>query len=107
MQVAIYTRVSTERLSFEPPVRTPRASPLARAFARAIAEAGGQTTFKEKSGTSDMNVLFPAWRCPMVAYGPGDSRYDHTPIERLSIRDYLRSISVLRGVLGRASDRII
>jgi LysW-gamma-L-lysine carboxypeptidase len=54
----------------EDPVRTPRTSPLARAFARAIVAAGGQTTFKEKSGTSDMNVLFPAWGCPMVAYGP-------------------------------------
>jgi LysW-gamma-L-lysine carboxypeptidase len=91
----------------EEPVRTPRTSPLARAFARAIAAAGGQTTFKEKSGTSDMNILFPAWRCPMVAYGPGDSRYDHTPIERLSIGDFARSITVLRGVLSRASDRII
>jgi LysW-gamma-L-lysine carboxypeptidase len=91
----------------EDPVRTPRTSPLARAFARAIAAEAGQTTFKEKSGTSDMNVLFPVWRCPMVAYGPGDSRYDHTPIERLSIRDFARSISVLRGVLSRASDRII
>ena len=91
----------------EEPVRTARTSPLARAFARAIVAAGGQTTFKEKSGTSDMNVLFPAWGCPMVAYGPGDSRYDHTPIERLSIRDFARSISVLRGVLSRASDRII
>jgi len=88
-------------------VRTPRTSPLARAFARAISAAGGQTTFKEKSGTSDMNILFPAWGCPMVAYGPGDSRYDHTPIERLSIADFARSISVLKGVLSRASDRII
>jgi len=101
------TRVSTERLSFEPPVRTPRASPLARAFARAIADAGGQTTFKEKSGTSDMNILSPVWGCPMVAYGPGDSRYDHTPMERLVLSDYARAISVLRGVLSRASDRII
>ena len=91
----------------EEPVRTPRTSPLARAFARAIAAAGGETTFKEKSGTSDMNILFPAWGCPMVAYGPGDSRYDHTPIERLSIADFARSITVLKGVLGRASDRII
>jgi len=91
----------------EEPVRTPRTSPLARAFARAISAAGGQTTFKEKSGTSDMNILFPAWGCPMVAYGPGDSRYDHTPIERLSIADFARSISVLKGVLSRASDRII
>ena len=91
----------------EDPVRTPRTSPLARAFTRAIAAEGGQATFKEKSGTSDMNVLFPAWRCPMVAYGPGDSRYDHTPIERLSIREFGRAISVLRGVLSRATDRII
>jgi LysW-gamma-L-lysine carboxypeptidase len=91
----------------EDPVRTPRTTPLARAFARAIADAGGQATFKEKSGTSDMNILLPAWGCPMVAYGPGDSRYDHTPMERLPLRDFARSISVLRGVLGRASDRII
>jgi LysW-gamma-L-lysine carboxypeptidase len=99
--------VAMERISFEPPVRTARASPLARAFARAIADAGGQTTFKEKSGTSDMNILSPVWGCPMVAYGPGDSRYDHTPMERLALSDYARAILVIRGVLGRASDRII
>jgi LysW-gamma-L-lysine carboxypeptidase len=101
------TRVVVTAQGKEEPVRTPRTSPLARAFARAIAATGGQTTFKEKSGTSDMNVLFPAWRCPTVAYGPGDSRYDHTPIERLSIGDFARSITVLKGVLSRASDRII
>jgi LysW-gamma-L-lysine carboxypeptidase len=101
------TRVIVTTQGREEPVRTPRTSPLARAFARAIAGAGGQTTFKEKSGTSDMNILFPAWGCPMVAYGPGDSRYDHTPIERLSISEFARSITVLRGVLSRASDRII
>ena len=101
------TRVAVTTQGREEPVRTVRTSPLARAFARAIAAAGGQTAFKEKSGTSDMNILFPAWRCPMVAYGPGDSRYDHTPIERLSISDFGRSITVLKGVLSRASDRII
>ena len=101
------TRIVVTTQGREEPVRTSRTSPLARAFARAIAAAGGQTTFKEKSGTSDMNILFPAWGCPMVAYGPGDSRYDHTPIERLSIADFGRSIDVLKGVLGRASDRII
>jgi len=98
------TRVVVTTQGREDPVRTPRTSPLARAFARAIAAAGGQTTFKEKSGTSDMNILFPAWGCPMVAYGPGDSRYDHTPIERLSIVDFTRSVTVLKGVLSRASD---
>jgi LysW-gamma-L-lysine carboxypeptidase len=101
------TQVFVSAESMEDPVRTPRTSPLARAFARAIVAAGGRTTFKEKSGTSDMNILFPAWGCPMVAYGPGDSRYDHTPIERLSIREFGRAITVLKGVLSRASDRII
>jgi LysW-gamma-L-lysine carboxypeptidase len=43
----------------------------------------------------------------MVAYGPGDSRYDHTPTERLSLTDYARSIKVLRSVLARAGKPII
>ncbi len=97
-------RVAVERIGAEEPARTSRTSPLARALARAITEAGGRPAFKEKSGTSDMNVLAPAWRCPMVAYGPGDARYDHTPIERLSIEDYARSIAVLKGVLRRAAE---
>lgn len=94
--------VTIERVAAEEPARTARTGPLARAFVAAIAEAGGSATFKVKSGTSDMNVLMPAWACPMVAYGPGDSAYDHTPMERLRLEDYARSIAVLRGVLRRA-----
>ena len=97
--------VTVERIAAEEPARTARTTPVATAFARAIASAGGRTTFKEKSGTSDMNVLLPAWGCPMVAYGPGDARYDHTPIERLALADYARSIAVLRDVLRRAASR--
>jgi len=43
----------------------------------------------------------------MVAYGPGDSSYDHTPMERLSLSDYKRSIRVLVTVLARARNPII
>jgi LysW-gamma-L-lysine carboxypeptidase len=96
------TRVSVETLGSEEPARTLRSTPVARAFVAAIAGAGGEATFKVKTGTSDMNILAPAWGCPMVAYGPGDSRYDHTPMERLSLADYTRSIAVLRSVLQRA-----
>jgi len=95
-------RVTIEKIASEEPVRTARSTPLARAFVAAIAGAGGEVTFKVKSGTSDMNILAPAWGCPMVAYGPGDSRYDHTPMERLALTDYTRSIGVLRSVLQRA-----
>lgn len=99
--------IEIERLGAEEPARTSRTTPLARAFVGAIAGAGGKVTFKVKSGTSDMNILAPAWGCPMVAYGPGDSRYDHTPMERLSLSDYERSIRVLRSVLARAAKPII
>jgi LysW-gamma-L-lysine carboxypeptidase len=90
-----------EVLSREEPVRASRATPLANAFQAAIRATGGEPRFKLKTGTSDMNVLAPAWRCPIVAYGPGDSRYDHTPMERLPLADYGRAIEVLRGVLAR------
>jgi [amino group carrier protein]-lysine/ornithine hydrolase len=97
--------VSVERIASEELARAARTTPVARAFARAIAGAGGRPAFKEKTGTSDMNVLLPAWACPMVAYGPGDARYDHTPIERLALSDYGRSIAVLKDVLRRAASR--
>jgi LysW-gamma-L-lysine carboxypeptidase len=97
--------VSIERIASEEPARTARTTAVATAFARAIAGVGGQAAFKEKTGTSDMNILLPAWRCPMVAYGPGDARYDHTPMERLALADYARSIAVLKGVLRRAASR--
>jgi len=99
--------IAIERIGAEEPARTSRTTPLARAFVGAIAGAGGKVHFKVKSGTSDMNILAPAWGCPMVAYGPGDSRYDHTPTERLSLTDYARSITVLQSVLARAGKPII
>jgi LysW-gamma-L-lysine carboxypeptidase len=52
-----------------------------------------------KTGTSDMNVVGPAWTCPICAYGPGDSAFDHTPQEGISLSEYLRSIQVLRSAL--------
>lgn len=96
-------RVTAEVVAREEPARTPRTTPLARAFVAAIGDTGGRATFKVKSGTSDMNILAPAWGCPMVAYGPGDSKYDHTPMERLALDEYERAIRVLRGVLKQAS----
>ena len=46
-----------------------------------------------------MNVVGPAWGCPIVAYGPGDSALDHTPDERVELAEYLLAIDVLRDVL--------
>lgn len=81
------------------PYQVEKNTPLVRAFLRAIRWQGGNPAFKLKLGTSDMNTVGPVWRCPLVAYGPGDSRLDHTPEEHISLEDYRRSIHVLASVL--------
>ena len=73
----------------------PRSSAAARALVRAIREESGAPSYKLKTGTADMNVVAPIWKCPIVAYGPGDSRLDHTPNEHISLSEYLRSVRVL------------
>lgn len=83
-----------------PAFRSPRTTPLAAAFVRAIRGQGGQPAFLHKTGTADMNVVGPAWGCPIVAYGPGDSRLDHTPDEHLELAEYQRAIAVLTEVLA-------
>lgn len=55
--------------------------------------------FKYKTGTCDMNVLAPHWAVPMIAYGPGDSVLDHTPIEHVEIPEFLKGIAALRTAL--------
>jgi LysW-gamma-L-lysine carboxypeptidase len=84
---------------YEQAFHAPRCTPLARAFVRAISLQGQRAAFNIKSGTSDMNVVGPVWKCPIVAYGPGDSTLDHTPDERLDLDEYHRAIEVLRSVL--------
>lgn len=83
----------------ETAVKMDKSNPLVRAFLKAIREAGGEPKFKVKTGTSDMNVVAPVWRCPIVAYGPGDSSLDHTPNEHIVIDEYFRCIDVLERVL--------
>jgi predicted acetylornithine/succinylornithine family transaminase/N-acetyl-ornithine/N-acetyl-lysine deacetylase len=76
-----------------------RTTPLAKAFTRAIRATDTQPTFKHKTGTSDMNVVGPVWGENIVAYGPGDSRLDHTPQEHIVISEYVHAIDVLEHVL--------
>lgn len=84
----------------EVPVRSDKNNPLVRAFFAAIREVGGQPAPKSKTGTSDMNVLGPAWGCPIVAYGPGDSSLDHTPNEHASLAEFERGVQVITHTLA-------
>ena len=46
-----------------------------------------------------MNVVGPVWGQNIVAYGPGDSRLDHTPQEHIQLAEYSHAIDVLELVL--------
>ncbi len=85
----------------EPAWRSDRNSVLVRAFLSSIREIAPETrpSFVVKSGTSDMNVVGPAWQCPLLAYGPGDSALDHTPNEHINLTEYWQAIQVLAQVL--------
>jgi LysW-gamma-L-lysine carboxypeptidase len=83
----------------DPPFQATKNNPLVRAMLRAIRAEAGRPRFKLKTGTSDMNIVGPAWDCPIVAYGPGDSSLDHTPEEHVKIPEFLRAIEVLSKTL--------
>ena len=72
---------------------------LVRALLSAIRSEGGTPSFVYKSGTADLNILAPAWKCPAVVYGPGDSALDHTPDEHISLEEYSKAVAVLAGAL--------
>jgi len=91
--------IELEFFGREVPYLGPKDTPLTRALRQGIRKAGGKPVFKLKTGTSDMNVLAPHWKVPMVAYGPGDSTLDHTPHEHVEVEEFLKGIEALREAL--------
>jgi len=84
-----------------PPYRSDKGSPLVRSLLGSIRGQGGSPSFKNKTGTCDMNVLGERWSAPIVAYGPGDSSLDHTNDESIDLDEYIRAIRVLKGAMRR------
>lgn len=72
---------------------------LVRAFLKGIRSQGGEARFVYKTGTADLNIVAPIWKCPALVYGPGDSSLDHTPAEHIALEEYLKAVSVLRAAL--------
>ncbi|MFO7630998.1 MAG: hypothetical protein R6W76_00595, partial [Caldilinea sp.] len=102
------TSITLRFSSYEPAWRGDRSNLLVRSFLHGLREVAPaeKLGFVLKTGTSDMNVVGPAWECPIVAYGPGDSSLDHTPHEHLSLDDYGRAVFVLEAALRSLGDSV-
>jgi LysW-gamma-L-lysine carboxypeptidase len=74
-------------------------TPLVRALLSGIRSQGGTPSFVYKMGTADLNIVAPVWCCPTVVYGPGDSRYDHTPDEQIELVKYTKAVRALSAAL--------
>ena len=104
--------VSTDEATVEPFGREDtfvagRDNLLTRALRGAIRAEGGSPRFVYKTGTADMNVVGPRWKCPIVAYGPGDSALDHTPNEHIDLDEYGQAVRVLTSALGRITRELV
>jgi [amino group carrier protein]-lysine/ornithine hydrolase len=88
-------------LDYMPAYLGEKNTPLVRAFLSGIRNSGGTPGFKLKTGTADMNLVGPAWNCPVIAYGAGDSTLDHTANEHIEISEYLLGIQVLKASLEK------
>jgi LysW-gamma-L-lysine carboxypeptidase len=76
-------------------------TPLVRAFLSGIRSQGGEPRFVYKTGTADLNIVAPVWKCPALVYGPGDASLDHTPNEHIQLNEYEKSVQVLCNALKR------
>lgn len=98
---AVKTTFDLTFRGYEKPWRGDRNNVLVRSFLAGlrIVEPAEKLGFVLKTGTSDMNVVGPAWQCPIVAYGPGDSSLDHTPNEHLPVDEYWKAVNVIEQTL--------
>jgi len=89
-----------ERTGFAIPAwRCEKNTQLVRAFLKGIRSRGGEPRFIYKTGTADLNIVVPVWKCPSLVYGPGDSALDHTPNEHIELEEYKKAVDVLSEAL--------
>lgn len=99
--------MSIEINSSEVACATDRNDPVVRALSAAIRAQNARPRPKLKTGTADFNVVGPVWNCPIAAYGPGDSAFDHTPDEQLELSEYDRSIEVLSAAITTLAEELL
>jgi LysW-gamma-L-lysine carboxypeptidase len=95
-------RVCIDRTGFAIPAwECEKNTKLVRSFLSGIRAQGGEPRFVYKTGTADLNIVAPVWKCPAVVYGPGDSALDHTPNEHIELHEYKQAVEVLSEALRK------
>ena len=107
LKVSETFRVLAEPIGFAIPAwGCEKNTPLVRAFLSGIRSQSGEPRFVYKTGTADLNIVAPIWKCPVVVYGPGDSVLDHTPNEHIALEDYAKAVSVLVSALEGLTKKV-
>jgi LysW-gamma-L-lysine carboxypeptidase len=84
------------------PFETDKNSLLVRALVWGIRTVRAKTaTLLRKTGTGDMNLFGRSTSIPVVTYGAGNARLDHTLYEYVSIDEYVDSIRIFCEGLSR------
>lgn len=84
------------------PFETSIRSPIVQALNGAIKDVYQEPAkYIRKTGTGDMNILGNELDVPVVTYGPGDSRLDHSPHEKIEINEFLDAARVYQRALIR------
>ena len=97
--------VGVEVLYQTSPAEADPRSPLVRSLSWAIRRVRKRApTLLKKTGTSDMNEFAEVIKIPVAAYGPGDSRLDHTPSENIDLKEYLDAIECFYEALKKLPD---
>jgi LysW-gamma-L-lysine carboxypeptidase len=87
------------------PFEVNKSSPLVHVLSSSVRKVLNKPAILlHKTGTGDMNILGKAMNLPIVTYGPGDSKLDHTIDEHIDISEYLNAIQVYKETLLRLSE---
>jgi LysW-gamma-L-lysine carboxypeptidase len=84
------------------PFEVNKTSPLVHALSASVRKVLNKpATLLRKTGTGDMNILGKAMNLPIVTYGPGDGRLDHTVDEHIVVDEYLQAIEIYKETILR------
>ncbi len=80
------------------PVKVSSNTPAVKAVMRGLLKQGIKPSLVRKGGTSDMNIL-KAITDSIVNYGPGDSRLEHTDLEKITLDEiYIGTLTYLHAI---------